>query len=329
MTIKRVKTGWHVDCWPQGRYGPRVRRTFKQQSTAKRFEAKVMGQGASGEGITALRSDKRRLLDLVELWYEHHGQTLKSARDRVRSLRKLSHALGNPIAKRFTAQDWVEYRSQRLKEVKPNTVNHEHAYLKAVFSELERLSLWPHGNPLQNVRKVRTDETEKGYLDQYQIKLLLDYLRDLPTLDCYYITRICLSTGARWSEAETLRAENVRKDRIVFTGTKSGKTRTVPIDPALAIELRQRRRIGRLFGNRYKVFAQAIRELRIELPEGQLTHVLRHSFASHFMMNGGNILVLQQILGHQSITMTMRYAHFAPDHLEEAARFNPLAVSTL
>ncbi len=38
------------------------------------------------------------------------------------------------------------------------------------------------------------------------------------------------------------------------------------------------------------------------------------------MMNGGNILVLQQILGHQSITMTMRYAHFAPDHLEESIK---------
>jgi site-specific recombinase XerD len=46
------------------------------------------------------------------------------------------------------------------------------------------------------------------------------------------------------------------------------------------------------------------------------------------MMNGGNILVLQQILGHQSITMTMRYARFAPDHLEEATKYNPLAVST-
>ena len=44
------------------------------------------------------------------------------------------------------------------------------------------------------------------------------------------------------------------------------------------------------------------------------------------MINGGNILVLQQILGHQSINMTMRYAHFAPDHLEEAAKLNPLAM---
>ncbi len=46
------------------------------------------------------------------------------------------------------------------------------------------------------------------------------------------------------------------------------------------------------------------------------------------MMNGGNILVLQQILGHQSITMTMRYAHFASDQLEEAIKLNPLSTTT-
>ncbi|KVE75715.1 hypothetical protein WI99_37670 [Burkholderia cepacia] len=60
------------------------------------------------------------------------------------------------------------------------------------------------------------------------------------------------------------------------------------------------------------------------LPDGQLTHVLRHTFASHFMIRGGNILTLQRILGHQSLMMTMRYAHLAPDHLEEARRLNPL-----
>lgn len=41
------------------------------------------------------------------------------------------------------------------------------------------------------------------------------------------------------------------------------------------------------------------------------------------MMGGGNILVLQQILGHSTIMMTMRYAHFAPDHLEAALTLNP------
>jgi len=61
------------------------------------------------------------------------------------------------------------------------------------------------------------------------------------------------------------------------------------------------------------------------LSRGQLTHILRHTFAAHFMMSGGNILALQKILGHHEIKMTMRYAHLAPDHLETALHFNPLA----
>ncbi|MGS6357418.1 tyrosine-type recombinase/integrase, partial [Enterobacter hormaechei] len=61
----------------------------------------------------------------------------------------------------------------------------------------------------------------------------------------------------------------------------------------------------------------------IELPKGQRTHVIRHTFASHFMMRGGNFLVLQQILGHSTIIMTMRYAHFAANHLDAAVALNP------
>jgi integrase len=42
----------------------------------------------------------------------------------------------------------------------------------------------------------------------------------------------------------------------------------------------------------------------LTLRDGQLTHVLRHTFASHFMMNGGNILVLQRALGHANLQRT-------------------------
>jgi len=70
----------------------------------------------------------------------------------------------------------------------------------------------------------------------------------------------------------------------------------------------------RVFSSAFAAFRSAIDRANIVLPDGQLTHVLRHTFASHFMIRGGNILTLQRILGHQSLTMTMRYAYLAPDH---------------
>lgn len=49
-------------------------------------------------------------------------------------------------------------------------------------------------------------------------------------------------------------------------------------------------------------------------------HDLRHTFASHYMMNGGNIYDLQKLLGHKDITTTMKYAHLSPDHLLAASK---------
>ncbi|MBW7983546.1 hypothetical protein ES150_13390 [Enterobacillus tribolii] len=53
--------------------------------------------------------------------------------------------------------------------------------------------------------------------------------------------------------------------------------------------------------------------------------MFRHTFTTHFMSNGGNILVLQKILGHRSISNTMIYRYFFPDHLVGEVQFNPLA----
>lgn len=85
---------------------------------------------------------------------------------------------------------------------------------------------------------------------------------------------------------------------------------------------------GRLFMSCRAAFCCAYERCGFQTP-GQLTHVLRHTFASHYMMGGGDILMLQRILGHSSITMTMRYAHLSPEHLESALRLSPLTQAGL
>jgi len=49
-------------------------------------------------------------------------------------------------------------------------------------------------------------------------------------------------------------------------------------------------------------------------------HVLRHSFASHLAMRGAPLKAIQELLGHSTIQMTMRYAHLAPEVAREAVR---------
>ncbi len=206
-------------------------------------------------------------------------------------------------------------------------MNRDHAYLRAVFNELKRLGEWTAENPLAGMRLYRVTESELAFLYPDEIKVLLDACDTASNPDLGIVVRLCLATGARWGEIQDLTQSQVANNRLTFTHTKGGKRRTVPINQEL-IDIIPKRR-GKLFSECYHHFESAINKAGIQLPAGQSTHVLRHTFASHFMMNGGNILVLQKILGHSTITMTMRYSHFAPDHLEDALRLNPLTVNKL
>jgi len=132
-----------------------------------------------------------------------------------------------------------------------------------------------------------------------------------------------LATGARWSEAEGVTRSNFTPHRVTYNYTKSGKSRSVPISQELYDELIQEVP----FVSCSAAFRKAIERSGIQLPRGQLTHVCRHTFASHFVMKGGDILTLQKILGHSDTKLTMRYAHLSKGHLAMALELNPLSTN--
>lgn len=322
---KKLDDGrWKVDVQPGGRGCKRYRGTFGTKAEALAFERKL-----AGGSVASAARDSRRLSDLVLSWYTLHGCRLKEHVRRRRLLDAVVRAMGDPRASEFRAEQFAAYRARRLDSgVSRNTVNHEHAYLRAVFGELERLGDWSGPNPLARLRALRLDERELSFLTFDQVSALLRELRAGRNPDTYRVSLLCLATGARWSEVETLRAEHVSFGRVTFVGTKSGRSRAVPVDPELLASICVRSS-GRLFSRCYDGFRGAVQRAGIVLPRGQLAHVLRHTFASHFVQRGGSILTLQRILGHASLSMTMRYAHLAPEHLEEARRLNPLVSLTL
>lgn len=113
---------------------------------------------------------------------------------------------------------------------------------------------------------------------------------------------------------------NFTPHRVTYNATKSEKNRSVPLSKEIYNQV-----IEELpFQSCYSAFRSALERAEITLPKGQLTHICRHTFASHFVMNGGHILTLQKVLGHSDLKLTMRYAHLAPDFLNEVVKKRPL-----
>lgn len=321
MAIKKLDDGrYEVDVRPQGRNGKRIRRKFDKKHEATAFERYVMANQHDKAWLSKPK-DARPVSELIRLWWGYHGQHAKWGAVTRGRLELIDKCLGSACAFQLDAARIAAYRSQQLMQGnKTSTINRELARLSGMFTALIDSGLFHDENPLGELRKLKVVPTAMSYLTQIEIKALLTRL----TGDDHKIVVFCLSTGARWSEAVELQAEHLVNRRAIFVETKNGRQRVVPISAELEAFISERGH-GLVFPDAdYFHIRQALREIKPMLPKGQALHVLRHTYATHFMINGGNIITLQRILGHATIQQTMAYAHFAPDYLQDAVTLNPL-----
>ena len=325
--IKKQGAKWVVDIRPEGRDGPRLRRSFDAKIEAIRFERWVLNRVQQGKSWNDRETDVRRFQEVVGLWYDAKGVHLKDGDRRKRCLEEMGRLMGNPVASTMKPSVFLKYRALKKDQgISDKTLNNHLGYANAVFNELKRVREIDYDNPFQGIDSIALDEKELSWLTREQIAHLLDTIELFSkSPHVHLLTRICLATGARWGEGEGLTLRQVQSGKLTFVNTKSRKTRSVPVSDALFAEIQSHLKEHGRFTGSLSAFRRALKASQIELPKGQAAHVLRHSFASHFVMNGGNILTLQKILGHSTVNMTMRYAHLSPDHLADAIKLGPLA----
>jgi integrase len=166
--------------------------------------------------------DHRRLQDLLNIWWDVHGHTVKTGKKSYEVMVKTIKMLGNPIARLFTTNDYLKYCENRVSHhparsdivISAATHNIELKTLRAMFNKLIKYGHWELMNPLADIDLVRDSERELAFLTKEQIALFLDKVRkdNSPSAEQIYIAcKICLATGARIGEALNLKRSQVNK----------------------------------------------------------------------------------------------------------------------
>ena len=141
------------------------------------------------------------------------------------------------------------------------------------------------------------------------------------------IIRLLLLTGCRKGEILRLRWSAVQDDILVLADSKTGP-RTVPLNTQARRILERQPRgpssfvfpsprdLARPRGPNLPLWYPVRREAGIE---DVRLHDLRHTHASHAVMNGVPVPVVSRLLGHSNVSMTLRYAHLGDREIEAAA----------
>jgi len=157
-------------------------------------------------------------------------------------------------------------------------------------------------------------------------------VRDLAILELLY------ACGLRVSELCQLKIYDIRENQVKVMG-KGGKERLVPVG-RLALQavdhyLTHQRLVPQdepLFvgeGGKQVTRAHVWERVKyyakqVKIEKNISPHTLRHSFATHLLDNGADLRIIQELLGHSSITSTDRYTHVSQTHLQDAFnRYHP------
>jgi site-specific recombinase XerD len=276
-----------------------------------------------------LRARKITFKELAQDALEYSAAHKASyADDKVR-MAKLTEWLGERPADSATPQEIERWLAGKSEELKPATLNRYRALMSLTY----RLGIQNGkvtSNPARLVRQRREENGRIRFLSHDEERALRavierDYPEHQPELD------VALNTGVRRGEQYRMTWESVDVERrqLAVGRSKNGEARHIPLNDVAVAALRalETRRNGnpyvflngegeRSHSPRYW-FDGAVAEARVR---DFTWHCLRHTFASRLVMAGVDLRTVQELMGHKTIQMTVRYAHLAPQHCQAAVQ---------
>ncbi len=316
------RTGWWIMDYLDT-HGIRCReKAARTKTLAKLVLGKRLDEVAQEKaGLKPATADMtvQQLWDRFQVWAYTHKRPKTALRYKI-SWKALLPRFGKLPLAAVTTEAVEKFQSERLLMRKPATVNRDVATFKRMFSKAVEWN-YASDNPLRRVKLLRENNTRIRYLTNEERGALLSechgYLLDM--------VMVALNTGMRLSEILNLKWADLDFSRrqIAVRQTKNGHPRFVPMPQPLITHLREVPRQvgcpylwtghdGNPFTNISTSWDSALDRAKVE---NFRFHDLRHTFASYFVMAGGDLNTLREILGHRSMAMTLRYAHLAPEHL--------------
>lgn len=213
--------------------------------------------------------------------------------------------------KESVLSDYIKRRLDK-DEINPTTANHTIKTVKAFLNFSVRRGMISK-NPLATMKRYRVENKPPRYLSKAEIKTVLESCADT-TL--YPMVMIALYTGVRYGELSRISWSdvNLRNNTITIPRSKAGRFRTIPIHRDLMPILRPE-----TFPFKQMSSPVAIRALQgTTRMNGIGWHTLRHTFASHLVMSGVDIVTVSKLLGHSRLETTMIYAHLSQGHIVES-----------
>ncbi len=230
--------------------------------------------------------------------------------------------------KDITPQDIENYKTQRVREIQPVSVNRELESIKAMFNIAVK---WKYlkESPAEHVKPIKLAKKPPRYLSKEETETLLNVAsgkyKDMIMIALYTGFRIGEIFNLQWQDVDFIKNDIRVSPKHNWT-PKDYEFRSIPIHPTLKEYLLKLRpetveetdylinhdqSMNTLFVAFRKLFKRAnLKSVSF--------HTLRHTFASYLVISGVSLYTVSKLLGHSKIETTMIYAHLSEEHLKNS-----------